>query len=452
MRERSLSQIAADVGGRTSAGDVVVRGVATDSREVNAGGLFVALSGDRVDGHAFLGVARENGARAAMVERETPGLPAVVVDDTRAALLRLASAERDRTEAVIVGITGSTGKTSVKDLTASVLASRLRVDASPRSFNTEVGVPLTLLNASPDAETVVVEMGSRGRGHIAALCEVARPHVGVITNVGPAHMEMFGSLEAVADAKAELVESLPREGTAVLNADDPVVNGFRERTDARVLGFGLAAGADVTAEDVALDRLGRAGFTLRTPGGADRVELPVVGEHMVSNALAAVAVGVSLGLSVAECAAGLKEAQLSPWRMETLEVPGGIRVLNDAYNANPVSMAAALRALRWVAQDGRSIAVLGEMAELGDAAMHEHERVGELVARLGIDHLIVVGRRASAIAVGAEREGVEPERIARAENLEDAVRCVREIAREGDVILLKGSRIAGLETIAEALA
>jgi UDP-N-acetylmuramoyl-tripeptide--D-alanyl-D-alanine ligase len=452
MRERSLSQIAAEVDGRMDGPDARVRGVATDSREVHDGALFVALSGERVDGHAYLEVARENGAGAAMVERETPGLPAVVVDDTRAALLRLASAERERVDAVIVGITGSTGKTSVKDLTASVLASRLRVDASPRSFNTEVGVPLTLLNAAADAEAIVVEMGSRGRGHIAALCEISRPHVGVITNVGPAHLEMFGSLEAVADAKAELVESLPREGTAVLNADDQVVSAFGDRTAARVLRFGLAAGADVTAEDVALDRLGRAAFTVRTPDGADRVELPVVGEHMVSNALAAVAVGASLGVSVAECAAGLKEAQLSPWRMETLEVSGGIRVLNDAYNANPISMAAALKALRWMAQDGRSIAVLGEMAELGDAAMQEHERIGELVARLGIDHLIVVGRRAVAIAVGAEREGVEPEHIARAESVDDAVRCVRETAREGDVVLLKGSRVAGLETIAEALA
>jgi UDP-N-acetylmuramoyl-tripeptide--D-alanyl-D-alanine ligase len=452
VRERTLSDLAVDVDGRVQGPDTRVRGVAADSRAVHPGQLFVALSGERVDGHAFLDVARENGATAAMVEREMTGLPTLVVDDTGKALLRLASAERDRTEAAVIGITGSTGKTSVKDLTASVLASRLRVAASPRSFNTEVGVPITLLNAEENAEAVVVEMGSRGRGHIAALCEVARPQVGVITNVGPAHMEMFGSLQAVADAKAELVESLPSDGTAVLNADDPVVNGFQTRTAANVLRFGLDAGADVTAEDVVLDRLGRAAFTVRTLDGADRVELPVIGEHMVSNALAAVATGACLGLSVAECAAGLKEAQLSPWRMEALEVAGGIRVLNDAYNANPVSMAAALKALRWMAQGGRSIAVLGEMAELGATAMQEHERVGELLARLGIDHLIVVGRRATAIAVGAEREGVEPERIVRVEGVEDAARHVREMAREGDVILLKGSRVAGLERIAEALA
>ena len=451
MKELALSELASIVNGRMTGPDARVAGVATDSRSVRDGDLFVALVGERVDGHDFVEGALRGGAAAALVERDVPGSPAVLVPSTRAALLRLASAERDRLDATVIGITGSTGKTSVKDLTASVLASRLRVAASTRSFNTEVGVPLTLMNAPPDAEAIVVEMGSRGRGHIAKLCETARPQIGVVTNVGLAHMQMFGTLETVADAKAELVEALPQDGTAVLNADDPVVDGFEHRTRARVLRYGLAENADVRAEDVVLDRLGRPSFTLRTPEGPERVELPVVGEHMVGNAMAAVAVGVSLGLSAAECAAGLKEAQLSPWRMETFETPTGIRIMNDAYNANPMSMAAALRAARWVSQGGRSIAVLGEMAELGEMAAAEHARAGELVARLGIDHLIVVGTRASAIAIGAELEGVEPERILRVETVEEATRHVRAIAREGDVVLLKGSRVAGLERIAEAL-
>ena len=451
MRELALSDLAPLVGGRLIGEDARVAGVATDSHAVRRGDLFVALVGERVDGHGFVDDARANGAAGALLEREVPGLPSVVVPSTRAALLRLASAERDRIDASVIGITGSTGKTSVKDLTASVLASGLRVAASPRSFNTEVGVPLTLLNAPSTAEAIVVEMGSRGRGHIATLCETARPQIGVVTNVGLAHMQMFGTLEGVADAKAELVEALPEDGTAVLNGDDPVVRGFAGRTRARVVRFGLAQDADVRAEDVVLDRLGHPSFTMRTPDGAERVELPLIGEHMVGNAMAAVAVGLALGLSAAECAAGLKETQLSPWRMETFEVPGGIRVLNDAYNANPTSMAAALKAARWMAQDGRSIAILGEMAELGDMAAVEHEHVGELLARLGIDNLIVVGRRAAAIAIGAEREGVEPERIVRAETVEEAIAHVRSIAREGDVILLKGSRVAGLERIAEAI-
>jgi UDP-N-acetylmuramoyl-tripeptide--D-alanyl-D-alanine ligase len=237
----------------------------------------------------------------------------------------------------------------------------------------------------------------------------------------------------------------------VLNADDPIVTRFDSRTAASVLRYGVAAFADIRGDDVMLDRLGRPSFTLRTPDGVERVELPVFGEQMAWNALAAAAVGVGLGLSAGECAAGLKEGHLSPWRMELLEGSGGIRVLNDAYNANPTSMAAALKAVRWMARDGRSIAVLGEMAELGPHARAEHERVGELVARLGIDHLIVVGRPAVAIAIGAEREGVEPERIVRVDTVGEATGVVLKLARDGDVVLVKGSRVAALERVAEAL-
>jgi UDP-N-acetylmuramoyl-tripeptide--D-alanyl-D-alanine ligase len=451
MRERTLSEIAARVGGRHEGSDAAVRGVSTDSREIEPGDLFVAVVGDRADGHGFVAEAVANGAAGALVSRESPAVPTVVVPNTGEALLSLARREREEMEATVVGITGSTGKTSVKDLVAAALSSRLEVSASPRSFNTEVGVPVTLLNAPPTAEVVVVEMGSRGPGHVATLCEVARPRIGVVTGVGLAHMEMFGTLDAVADAKAELVEALDESGTAVLNADDAVVRGFAERTMADVVLYGVSDDAQVRGEGVELDTLGRPSFTLRAPGGEERVELALSGEHMVSNALAATAVGVALGLSVGECAAGLKDARLSPWRMEVFEGAGGIRIVNDAYNANPSSMAAALKASRWMAKDTRSIVVLGEMAELGDHAPVEHERVGELVARLGIDHLIVVGRRAAAIAIGAEREGVEPERIARVGTVDEAVEEVRKLARRGDVVLLKGSRVAGLERAAEAL-
>lgn len=451
MRERTLSEIAARVGGRHEGPDAAVRGVSTDSREIEPGDLFVALVGDRADGHGFVAEAVANGAAGALVSTASPVVPTVVVRHTGEALLILARREREEMEATIVGITGSTGKTSVKDLVAAALSSRFEVSASPRSFNTEVGVPVTLLNAPPTAEVVVVEMGSRGPGHVATLCEVAGPRIGVVTGVGLAHMEMFGTLDAVADAKAELVEALDESGTAVLNADDAVVRGFAERTRADVVLYGVSDDAQVRGEGVELDTLGRPSFTLRAPGGEERVELALSGEHMVSNALAATAVGVALGLSVGECAAGLKDARLSPWRMEVFEGSGGIRIVNDAYNANPSSMAAALKASRWMAKGARSIVVLGEMAELGDHAPVEHERVGELVARLGIDHLIVVGQRAAGIAIGAEREGVEPERIARVGTVDEAVEEVRRLARRGDVVLLKGSRVAGLERAAEAL-
>jgi UDP-N-acetylmuramoyl-tripeptide--D-alanyl-D-alanine ligase len=449
---RRLSSVAAATGGRLDGEDAEVHGAAADSREVRDGDLFVAIPGRRVDGHDHVDAAFADGAGGALVTRDTRFAgPVVRVEDTGAALLRLTGDERTSMDADVVGITGSTGKTSVKDLTAAVLATRFRTAASPRSFNTEVGVPLTLLNARPDAEALVCEMGSRGPGHIAALCRVVRPRLGVITNVGVAHMEMFGSPRAVADAKAELVEALPEDGVAVLNADDEVVRGFDRRTPARAIRFGLGEDADVRGEEVTLDRLGRASFTLRTPAGSERVELTVAGEHMASNALAAAAAGVALGLSAGECAAGLKGARVSSWRMEVVETPSGVTVINDAYNANPTSMAAALKSARWIAGDRRCVAVLGEMAELGPLASREHDRVGELVARLGIEELVVVGEGARPIAVGAEREGVAAEHIVMCDTAEEALSAVRDLVRTGDVVLVKGSRVAGLERVAEAL-
>jgi UDP-N-acetylmuramoyl-tripeptide--D-alanyl-D-alanine ligase len=452
MKPRRMTSVARATGGRLVGDDVEVRGAATDSREVRPGDLFVAVPGERVDGHHHVGDAFARGAAGGLVSRpDRFDGPVVVVDEARGALLRLAGDERASSDAEVVGITGSTGKTSAKDLTAAILATRFRTAASPRSFNTEVGVPLTLLNAPGDAEVVVCEMGSRGRGHIAALCEVARPRIGAVTNVGRAHLEMFGSPQAVADAKAELVEALPRDGVAVLNGDDPAVTGFDGRTRARVIRFGTGPDADVRAEDVALDPLGRPAFTLRAGAASERVELSVSGEHMVWNALAAAAIGLTLGLSAGECAAGLKEARVSAWRMEVVQGADGLNIINDAYNANPTSMAAALKAARWIAGQGRCLAVLGEMAELGATSDEEHERVGQLVARLGIDRLIVIGHRAEYIGVGAAREGVEPERIIACHTLAEAETAVRASARPGDVVLVKGSRVAGLERLVEAL-
>ncbi len=447
-----MSAVAEAVGGRLDGRDAEVTGAVLDSRAVRPGDLFVAIPGERVDGHDHVDAALAAGAGGAMVSvgASFDG-PVIRVANTRDALLRLAGHERASIPADVVGITGSSGKTSVKDLAAAVLGTRFRVHASPASFNNEVGVPLTLLNAPHDAEVVVTEMGSRGPGHIARLCEIARPSVGVITNVGPAHLEMFGSIGAVAEAKAELVEGLPSDGTAVLNADDPRVRGFDVRTQARVLRFGTGPGADVRGEELALDASGLPSFTLRVPGGAERVELKVPGEHMAWNALAAAAAGVALGLTPGECAAGLKEARISPWRMEVTEGPDGIRVLNDAYNANPSSMAAALKAARWMAGRNSCVAVLGEMAELGPVADAEHERIGELAARLGIDRLVVVGPGARLIGVGAIREGVEPDRVVTCDTPEEAAAAARLAARSGDVVLIKGSRAAGLERVVEEL-
>jgi UDP-N-acetylmuramoyl-tripeptide--D-alanyl-D-alanine ligase len=275
--------------------------------------------------------------------------------------------------------------------------------------------------------------------------------VAVVTNVGLAHVGRFGSRENIVRAKAELVEALPDDGVAVLNADDPVVRGYAARTPARSFLFGTAGDADVRAEDVSLADDATATFTLVHGGRRAPVHLRVPGEHMASNALAAATTGIALGLDPDACAAALNEARVSAWRMETFDTVDGLRVLNDAYNANPSSMSAALKAARWMSRGSRCIAVLGHMAELGEASMEEHERVGEVVARLGIERLVVVGEEARGIARGAEREGVEPEHVVVVGGPAEALAEVRALARPGDLVLVKGSRVVGLEGLAEAL-
>jgi UDP-N-acetylmuramoyl-tripeptide--D-alanyl-D-alanine ligase len=454
MRPRSLEEVAAAVDGSVGGdGDVIVRGAAVDSRQAGQGDLFVALPGEHADGHDFVGDAMARGASAAMVRRGWRGgvVPTVEVGDPGAALLRLARDERSTISAQVVAITGSTGKTMTKDLTAAVLGRRFRVVASPASFNNEVGLPLTLLRADERTEAVVCEMGSRGPGHIRLLCEVATPTVGVVTNVGEAHMQLFGSREVLRDAKAELPEALPAGGVAVLNADDPVVRTYADRTRARVVLFGTASAAEVSAESIDLHRgTGQAEFMLRTPDGSAPVLLPVPGEHMVGNALAAAAVGWALGVPVESSAQALATAPVTGGRMQTAEA-GGVRIVNDAYNANPTSTAAALRAIRWMAGSARCIAVLGHMAELGPIADEEHERIGELVARLGIDVLVVVGPDARLIGVAARREGVPQDAVVMCDDVVQATKSVLAIVRPGDLVLVKASRVARLERVADAL-
>ncbi|MGE5226162.1 MAG: UDP-N-acetylmuramoyl-tripeptide--D-alanyl-D-alanine ligase [Planctomycetaceae bacterium] len=452
MRERSLAEVARAVAGSVRGDDVRVTHVVTDSRQAGPGALFFALHGERTDGHLFVAEAFAAGAAAAVVrDRAVLEGPGVCVDDTGAALLALAADERRGSDATVVGVTGANGKTSTKDMTAAVLASRLRTHASPNSFNNEVGLPMTLLGAPPDTEVVVAEMGARRAGDVALLCEIARPRVVVVTNVGVAHMEVFGSWETIVAASAEPVDALPADGVAILCADDPVVAGFAARTDARVVTFGRAERADVRAVDVVLGRDGAAAFELVAAGERTAVRLAIPGEHMVPNALAAIAVGTTLGVPLAAAAAAVSGAAVSRWRMETFETSAGVRVLNDAYNANPESVAAALRTARWMAGEGRLIAVLGAMAELGPIAAEEHERVGELAARIRVDRLITVGDGATAIAVAGVREGVEPEHVASYRDADGALADVRAHARPGDLVLVKASRVVGLERLAEAL-
>jgi UDP-N-acetylmuramoyl-tripeptide--D-alanyl-D-alanine ligase len=451
---RTLGEVADAVGGAV-AGDpaITVTAVATDSRSVEAGVVFVALHGERLDGHAFLAEAFERGAVAAIVDEDRPiEGPAVRVADTGEALLALAADERNRFEGTVVAVTGANGKTSTKDLATAVVATNRSTHASPSSFNNEVGLPMTLLGAPPRTEVIVAELGARRIGDVRRLCEVARPHVAVVTNIGVAHIEIFGSWSAIVEAGAEPVEALGTDGVAILNADDPVVAGYASRTAARVVTFGRAAGADVRAESVQLAPDGRASFDLRMDGQRARVTLAVPGEHMVPNALAASAIGRTLGVAAEAAGAALERARVTRWRMETSETAGGVRILNDAYNANPESVAAALKTARWMAGDGRLIAVLGPMAELGALTAEAHERVGELAARLRVDRLITIGPDAKAIAVAGVREGLEPDAAADYDDLDAALADVVAVARPGDVVLVKGSRVAGLEVLAARLA
>jgi UDP-N-acetylmuramoyl-tripeptide--D-alanyl-D-alanine ligase len=456
MRPRQLSDVARAVEGARTGDDVEVRSVSTDSRAVEAGSLFIAIAGERTDGHRHVDAAFTDGAAAAMVDqREGDGAPwagpLVRVDSTAEALMRLAADERATTGATVVGITGSNGKTSTKDLADAVVRTRFRVHASPGSFNNEVGLPLTLLGAAADTEVLIAEMGARRLGDVKLLSGIARPDVVVVTNVGVAHMEVFGSWASIVEASAEPVDALAPDGLAILNADDPIVIGYGDRCPGRVTTFGMRARADVRAHDVSLDPQGRASFRMTADGEEVPVRLAVPGEHMVSNALAAAAVGRALGVTIEDAALALSEAGVSRWRMESFTSDAGVRVLNDAYNANPESTAAALRTARWMAGRDRLIAVLGEMAELGPISAEEHDRIGELAARVRVDRLITVGGAARTTARAALREGMDPGDVASYDTSAEALDDVRRSAHPGDLVLCKGSRVAGLETLAEAL-
>ena len=452
MRTLRLSAVADAVGGAAYGEDVEVSTAVVDGRAASQGALFVAVRGERADGHDFVEQAFASGASAALVERSAGDHPHVLVEDTTTAFLALAASERRAMEASVVAITGANGKTSTKDLSAAVLSTRFGVHASPASFNNEVGVPLTVLGAPPETEMLVCELGARHVGDHARLTAVVDPDVVVVTNAGVAHLQEFGSWENVVAATAEPVEALGEGAIAVLSADDRTVRDLSERIAAEVLTFGLADDADVRATDVELDREGRARFTLRSGGESEPVELSVPGAHMVPNALAAASCGLAFGLTVAECATGLKDAAISRWRMEVSETAGGLRLVNDAYNANPDSMAAGLKAARWIARDARLVAVLGHMAELGSVSAEEHEALGRLVTRIGVDRLVTVGGEAEAIARAALLEGMEPDAVRSVGSAPEAVEDVRGWARTGDVVFLKGSRVVGLERVAEALA
>ncbi|WP_406001402.1 UDP-N-acetylmuramoyl-tripeptide--D-alanyl-D-alanine ligase [Streptomyces sp. NBC_00829] len=452
----SLAEIAEIVGGRSH--DIpdpaarITGPVVIDSRAVRPGALFAAFAGENVDGHDYARRAHEAGAAAVLAARPV-GVPAIVVEDVQSALGALAREVVRRLGTEVVALTGSSGKTSTKDLIAQVLQRHAPTVWTPGSLNNEIGLPLTALTATEETRHLVLEMGARGTGHIRYLTGLTPPKIGLVLNVGTAHIGEFGGREQIALAKGELVEVLPEDGTAVLNADDPLVRAMASRTKARVLLFGEARDADVRAENVRLTATGQPSFRLQTPSGCSDVTMRLYGEHHVSNALAAAAVAHELGMSVDEIALALSEAgTLSRWRMEVTERPDGVTIVNDAYNANPESMRAALRALAAMGGGRRTWAVLGPMAELGDEALAEHDAVGRLAVRLNVSKLVAVGgREASWLQLGAYNEGSWGEESVHVSDAQAAVDLLRSELRPGDVVLVKASRSVGLERVAQAL-
>ena len=468
-----LKEIGDVVGGRlvppsTAAYTPTVDGpVVTDSREAAMGSLYVARVGESADGHEFVPAAVAAGAVASVVSREldragSAGSWQVVVDDVEKALGLLARHVVDRRGdgLTVVAVTGSSGKTSTKDLLAGLLAEAGPTIAARESYNSEVGVPLTVLRVTDETRYLVVEMGARGPGHVRHLTTIAPPDVAVVLNVGHAHASEFGGLDAVEAAKGELVEALAEKGTAVLNADDDRVARMASRAAGDVVLVGTSAGAEVRAEDVTLDDEGRAAFTLETAQGSAQVRLQLHGEHHVGNALSAAAVGLRLGMRIDVVAAALSAAvPASRWRMEVVDRPDGVRVVNDAYNANPDSVRAALEALASMGRGGarRTWAVLGEMLELGDGSTEQHDAVGRLAVRLNISRLVAVGPGARPVHTGACHEGSVSgksggEESAYVPDVEAAFALLSEELRAGDVVLFKSSRDSGLRWLGERVA
>lgn len=456
MIRLTLTDIAELIGARVEGdGSVAVDGPAfLDTRTPEPGGLFVAFAGDRTDGHRFAADVVASGGAAAVLGNRSTDAPTLVVPDVQVALAQLAQAVLQRIGCPVVALTGSQGKTGTKDFLAHVLATGGPTVATRGNFNNEIGVPLTVLRAEEATRYLVVEMGARGIGHIAQLCQVAPPQIAAVLNVGTAHVGEFGSRGAIARAKGEIIEALPPDGFAVLNADDELVAAMADRTRARVVTFGRTSEADLTWTDVTLDDVGRPAATYHWRGEQARVQLVEVGEHQLANAGAAAAMALVQGFDLAGVAAALRTARSqSRWRMETTERPDGVVVINDAYNANPASMRAALDAAAQIARarGGRLVTVLGEMRELGVDAEDDHREIGTHVAELGAAVLVVVGAEAVALAQGAESTpGWRGEAI-RTAGRDAATAAVVKNVRAGDVVLVKASRGVALEHVAAAL-
>ena len=452
MQEMRLAQILLTLNGRIlrPAEDVVVTGVSADSRLTRRGDLFFALVSER-DGHAFVNDAARAGAAAAVVSRRIDvDLPMIEVPDTLKALGDLARAYRLTHDIPIVAVTGSVGKTTTKEMIGAVLERKYSTLKSEKNYNNDIGVPLTLLRLTPDHQAAVLEMAMRGSGEIYRLVNIARPTIAVITNVGLSHIGRLGSLEAVADAKAEILEGLPSNGLAVLNGDDERFELVRSRRVGRTVVFGTGEFCDIRATDVRIHPDGHPTATVLTPKGRTDLDLVVVGEHNVWNALAAIAVGIELGVPLDEARSALAVLKPPTMRSNLISSPLGFTVINDAYNAGPASMASAVRTLAAM-EASRRIAVLGDMLELGDYADRAHLDIGRIVGERGIDQLVTVGEMSRRIAEGAVDAGLAAANILSYDSGSEVASDLKPRLRAGDLVLVKGSRGMKMETVVEDL-
>lgn len=448
--ELSLREIYSALGKEGSLEERVIRGVSTDSRLPQKDFLFFAIKGEKFDGHDFLWSAYENGCAAAVVQfipASPPPIPLIQVEDTVKALGILASYYRSKFSPLCVGITGSTGKTTTKEMVAHLLQAKYSVLKTEKNYNNEIGVPLTIFQLESRHTALVVEMAMRGKGQIAWLAQIAKPKIGVITNIGPAHLEFFKGIDEIAKAKAELLQSLPSDGIAILNADDRFFPFLKSFANCPLLSFGMSPQADVSCE--VLDSGELISLKLKTPQGESLVQTPLHGEHNILNLLAAVAVCLSSGLSLKDIEEQIPSLPHPPMRMELTTLPPGILLINDAYNSNPSSLKVALRYLG--KRKGRKIAVLGDMLELGKDSQRIHFEAGKWVKEAEVDFLITIGENAKFIGEGAKESGLAKDRTIAFARKEEALPFLLHLLREGDVVLVKASRKLELDKFVEEL-
>ncbi len=453
MQQITAGEIVEAVKGVLMVGDsnTPITGISTDTRTISSGDMFVALTGENSDGHKFLADALAKGAVGVMVSRKVEAQCLTVrVPDTLLALGDLAAYYRSKFSPVMIGVTGSVGKTTTKEMIAAVVAARGPVLKNEGNFNNEIGLPLTLLNLSSHHKTAVVELAMRGAGQIDYLAKIARPSIGVITNIHMSHIELLGSLDAIADAKGELLDHLPSDGTAILNADDRYFEYLRGRANCRIISFGEGPNAQVRAHSSVIDSDGCCSFNVTTENGDFDVYIPVPGEHNIKDALAAIAVGEVLGIDHKSIQSALTNFKAPEKRSKIVPSRKGCVVIDDTYNASPASVKSALKTLSMM-EGGRRIAILGDMLELGDYSSEAHLEIGRTAQKCGVDLLVVVGEFARFIARGATDEGMSVSAISQFNDSAEAAAEVAGMVREGDVVLVKGSRALKMERIVEDL-